>query len=155
MTDEEIDEWNAAVDENKKQAAARQDAFDKSLLGKLRMPEDQKIMRKLKLSHASLLAQKGFEDAFEYDPVKRDAKAKAVADKNRARIRLMRPVTLKRRKDETVMTHQRRINERNEKAARLAMEYVPGAPVPRSPALTVPRSSRPRTPSSPLSEQEV
>ena len=45
MTDQEIDEWNASVERNEEKAAARKEAFAKSLLGKLKMPEDQRIKR--------------------------------------------------------------------------------------------------------------
>ena len=131
------------------------------------MPEDQRIWRKkrtcLRVTDEFLLREaRARNDNFEYDPDRRKAIAIQKLDeqakqqmKIQSRIRFMKTSASKRRTDERATTHQRRIDERaqlHRQRLGLSLQEAPGTP---SPPLRVPQSNIPRTPLSPLSDQDM
>ena len=77
MTNQQIDEWNAELERLEANAKTKEELVSKSLLSKLKMPEDEIMMQRkfggcgFRTVCKTLKSWKDKDDAFEYNPRKR------------------------------------------------------------------------------------
>ena len=153
MTDAEIEEYNRQLDRKAEWRSVISESITqrkaKCLLSRLRMPEDVRIMSRLKMVPEVMLKAMHVRSK-----VKSDADHKTLLQG-----RIWRKKTeVKRRKGERYGTWQSRvrdIKEQKDSHEWSALLAAPGTPEPQSPGLRVPGGQAPGTPLLPLSDSEL
>ena len=141
ISDQEIEEWNESMDRQEARAAVRMqvtaDMMDKSLLRKLKMPEDEVVQAHNAFSQRTLKNFKAEATRFKDNPAERVA-LDAERMGNARCVVLPQP---KRRREETLGNWERRCDEVQEQEDRvnsLALSRVPGTPQQLDDPLKVP-----------------